>query len=79
MTGDEQELMSAALRLPERKRAELAESLLASLEGEVGPAEAAVIDAAWDAEIQRRVRAFDAGKVELVPWEVVQARQRRTW
>lgn len=77
MTRDEQELLRAALRLPQRTRAELAESLLASLEREVSESEVEEIDAAWDEEVRRRVRAFDAGKVELVPWEVVRARLRR--
>ena len=32
---------------------------------------------AWSAEIARRKREFDAGNVELIPWDVVRARVSR--
>lgn len=56
---------SAALGLPEAERAELAHSLVASLDG------AADADAAneWDAEILRRLAEVDAGTASLVDRE----------
>ena len=50
------------MALPPEARAEIAEQLLASL----NPAQADV-DAAWEAEIERRVREVEEGRVELVP------------
>lgn len=32
------------------------------------------VEAAWDAEIARRIREVDAGKVALVPWSEVRRR-----
>ena len=32
------------------------------------------IEAAWSAEIERRLRQIDAGEVELIPWEEVRAK-----
>jgi putative addiction module component (TIGR02574 family) len=31
------------------------------------------VEAAWSEEIKRRVTQIDAGTVELIPWEEVQA------
>jgi putative addiction module component (TIGR02574 family) len=59
-----------AADLPEQDRAALAGLLIESLEGEPDPG----VEAAWAAEIERRVAQLDAGTVESVPWE--QVRQR---
>ena len=59
-----------AADLPEEDRAALAGLLIESLEGEPDPE----VDAAWAAEIARRVAELDAGTVESIPWE--QVRQR---
>ena len=32
------------------------------------------VEAAWDAEIARRIRDVDAGKVALIPWSEVRRR-----
>jgi putative addiction module component (TIGR02574 family) len=55
-----------ALRLSVRDRARLAHRLLESLDEAAGedPAE---VERAWKEEIERRVAAFDAGGIELVP------------
>ncbi|MBL9104585.1 MAG: hypothetical protein JNL82_26810 [Myxococcales bacterium] len=50
---------------------------MASLEQEVSQSEAEEIEAARDEEVRRRVWAFDAGRVELVPREAVQRRLRK--
>jgi putative addiction module component (TIGR02574 family) len=59
-----------AADLSEQDRAALAGLLIESLEGEPDPG----VEAAWAAEIERRVAELDAGTVESVPWE--QVRQR---
>lgn len=63
-------LLDAALRLPPEARAALAGSLLESLE-ENGDEE---VEAAWAAELARRVRELDDGKATCAPWP--EARRR---
>jgi putative addiction module component len=46
-------------------RAELAAELLASLDGPADPD----AESAWDAEIDRRIEAIEAGTIRLEPWE----------
>src|SRR5688500_17959295 len=58
------EIIEAAMALPPEARAQIAEQLLASLD----PAQAEV-DAAWEAEIDRRVREVEEGRVTLLPHE----------
>ena len=62
-----------ALRLDSASRAELAAELLASLDG---PADVDA-QAAWNAEIDRRIEAIEAGTVRLEPWEQVKRRIER--
>jgi putative addiction module component (TIGR02574 family) len=59
-------LLETALNLPASERAQLAASLLQSLDS--GDSE---YDAAWAADVERRVREIDAGHVTLIPWEQV--------
>jgi putative addiction module component (TIGR02574 family) len=59
------ELFREAGVLDEHDRAALAGLLLESLETEPDPD----VEAAWTAEIDRRIAQIDAGEVELVPWE----------
>lgn len=74
MSRDGTKVLEAALALPERERARIAERLLSSLNGPPPSAEEqAKIDAEWTAEIERRVRKIDEGKVELIPYEQVMA------
>jgi putative addiction module component (TIGR02574 family) len=56
---------SEALSLSEAERAELAHSLVASLDG---PPDADA-EAAWDAEIRRRLAEIDSGTAELIDRE----------
>jgi len=62
-----QEIVRAALALPARSKASLAAKLLASLEKE----QRKKIDRAWAEEVDRRVRAFRAGKTRAIPAEEV--------
>ena len=64
------DLWKEASDLSEKDRADLAGLLLESLEDE--PDED--VEAAWAAEIERRVAELDAGTVASIPWE--QVRQR---
>lgn len=64
------EILEAALRLPPEARAALAGSLLESLEEVIDEG----AEAAWEAEIERRVRDLDEGLVRAVPW--AEARRR---
>jgi putative addiction module component (TIGR02574 family) len=59
-----------AAELSEKDRADLAGLLIQSLEGDPDPG----VEAAWAAEIERRVAELDAGTVKSIPWE--QVRQR---
>ena len=64
-------VLDAALRLPEVERVELVEELLADLGGAGAGA-----DAAWAAEIDRRTREIEGGKVSPVSWGPVRRRKR---
>jgi len=64
------DLLKEALKLPPEARAALAASLLDSLDQEVDED----AEAAWHAEIDRRLKELDSGKVKPVPWS--EARRR---
>ncbi len=68
-----QELLREALALPPEERADVAAELLASLD-EAEPADAADVEAAWAAEIERRARRVLAGESAGIPWEEVRRR-----
>jgi putative addiction module component (TIGR02574 family) len=70
MTKAAEAVLADALRLDTDARAELAAELLASLDGPADPD----AEAAWTAEIERRVAAIEAGTVALEPWEDVKRR-----
>jgi putative addiction module component (TIGR02574 family) len=70
MTQRALELLQKALALTEEERAELAGSLIESLDG---PADADA-ESAWNQEIARRVAEMDAGRAKTVSWEEVQER-----
>jgi putative addiction module component (TIGR02574 family) len=63
-------VLADALRLDDEARAELAAELLASLDGPADPD----AEGAWDAEIERRIAAIEAGTIPLEPWEQVRRR-----
>jgi len=64
-----QEILNTVLQLPEKDRADLAASLIESLDQPFD------IDArdAWAVEIRRRIAELDSGAVKAVPWD--EARQ----
>lgn len=70
MTKPAHAILEAAMRLDVGERAELAAELLASLEGEPD----ADVEAAWAAEIRRRVQRIERGESKLVPWADVERR-----
>lgn len=65
------DIESAALGLPPRERAQLAQRLLASLERD------SEVEAAWGEEIGRRVAALEAGAAETIAADQVFAEARR--
>ncbi|MEQ8785395.1 MAG: addiction module protein [Pirellulaceae bacterium] len=67
MNTKSQEVLQAALSLPESDRATIAASLIQSLDTQTD----AEVDAAWAVEIQRRLEAIDKGEVQLIPWDDV--------
>jgi putative addiction module component (TIGR02574 family) len=72
MTHDATELLKRALTLSAKERAELAGSLLESLDGAHDDPEA--VEAAWNEEIARRIADLDSGKAKTIPWEEVRHR-----
>lgn len=70
MTTDPVKLLEDALKLAPEVRAAVAASLLESLDegGDEGA------EAAWAAEIAKRVRELDSGAVTPIPWP--EARRR---
>ncbi len=70
MTQQAQNLLRKALSLSEEERADLACSLMDSLDGSADPS----AEAAWNEEIARRIAELDSGKAKTVPWEEVRHR-----
>ncbi len=64
MKPDPAKLLEEALKLSPEARAALAASLLESLDKGVDED----LEAAWAAEIAKRIRELDSGAVEPVPW-----------
>jgi putative addiction module component (TIGR02574 family) len=56
------------LELPHNQRLALARIIL---DLDAGPADPGV-EAAWDEEIRARLKAYDEGRLEAIPWEDVQ-------
>jgi putative addiction module component (TIGR02574 family) len=67
------ELSERARQLVPEERAQLAEGLLASLQEWSSPE----VEAAWDAEILRRIDEYERGEAVLVPAADVFAQARR--
>ena len=70
MTKPTQAVLARALQLDTEERAALAAELLASLDGPADPD----AEAAWAAEIRRRVAAIESGAAHLEPWDAVRGR-----
>jgi putative addiction module component (TIGR02574 family) len=69
MTERSIELLQKALSLTEEERADLAASLLNSLDA--SPDSDA--EALWQEEISRRSSALDSGQARTLPWQEVQS------
>lgn len=67
-----EELSRRAQELTPDERVQLAEEILATIHGVDEE-----VDAAWDAEIKRRIEEIENGTAELIPAEEVFARLRR--
>ena len=70
MSKSKASVLADALRLDDGARAELAAELLASLDGPADPD----AEAAWHAEIERRIEAIERGTIALEPWDEVKRR-----
>ena len=73
MKQDYAELERSARLLTSEERARLAEAMTESLRDVVPPD----IEAEWEAEIKRRIEAYERGEATLVPAEEVFAKARR--
>lgn len=72
MTEKADALLREALALTPEDRAELATSLIDSLDA----APDVEVEAAWQEEIARRLETVRAGTAKLVPWEEVRRQAR---
>lgn len=70
MTKATETVLAEALRLDVKARAEIASELLASLDGPADPG----AEQAWAAEIERRVKALEAGTELLESWNDIKRR-----
>jgi putative addiction module component (TIGR02574 family) len=70
MNRDAGQILKDALQLPPEARAAIAGTLLNSLDDQVDEG----AEAAWEAEITRRVKELDSGKVNGIPWAEVKRR-----
>lgn len=76
MTAQNHRLLSDALLLPEKDRAELASQIIASLDGPPDPD----AEGLWTEEIARRIREFEEDPSRAEDWQVVKARlQKKLW
>ncbi len=72
-TATAAEILDSALRQPEKERARIAETLIASLDTTAD----LEIEQAWQHEIDKRLREIDSGSVKCIPWEEVRDRLHR--
>ena len=70
MIANTEQIVAAALALPEDDRLELIDRLIESLDGPPDDD----VERAWADEIARRLEEVRSGKVVTVPWEVVRKR-----
>lgn len=70
MTPKVSRLLEQALSLSVEEREALADSLISNLDGKVDEG----VQAAWEAEIGRRVADLDSGKAKTTSWAEVRKR-----
>ena len=63
-------VLAQALQLPPEERADVAKLLIASLDDAADEG----VEAAWLAEVERRLQDVDRGTAKFEPWEAVRAR-----
>jgi putative addiction module component (TIGR02574 family) len=74
MSSEAKDILRTALNLEPNERAELAASLIASLD----PKKDEDVEGAWAEEIKRRIEQIDKGEVRLIPSdEVMRAMRER--
>jgi putative addiction module component (TIGR02574 family) len=66
------EILKKALALPDKERAELAATLIDSLDPTIDEGS----EIAWQEEIARRLSDVESGKVKTIPWEEVRRKGR---
>ncbi len=62
-----EQILQSALTLQPNERAEIAATLLRSLDDQTKD----VLGPEWAEEIKRRIEEIDKGEVQLIPWEDV--------
>lgn len=68
-----EQLLQAALKLPDEEQLQLVSALTAAVEErELRP-----FDDSWLEEIQRRSAEYDSGSVQAIPWSEVKGRARQ--
>lgn len=70
MTREANNVLKQALALPPEDRAELAGSLLESLDVEQDPD----AETAWREEVLHRIHDLDSGNAEAIPWTEIRRR-----
>jgi len=70
MSPEIEELLKKAMSLPPEARADLASSLIDSLDETVDDD----VEAAWQQEIAHRVEELESGRVKTIPWTEVRRR-----
>jgi putative addiction module component (TIGR02574 family) len=71
MTQTAEQVLTAALRLPDEERLELVEALIVSFQ----PPDQAPFDDSWREVIRRRSAELASGQVIPVPWAEVKRRE----
>jgi putative addiction module component (TIGR02574 family) len=72
MSGKAQKVLEEALTLPPEERADVAATLLESLDEQ----EDEGVEEAWAQEIERRIREVESGAVKTIPWSEARRRLR---
>jgi putative addiction module component (TIGR02574 family) len=70
MTAEVSKLLEQALSLSVEEQEALADSLISNLGGKVDEG----VQAAWDAEIEKRIAELDSGRAKTTPWTEVRRR-----
>lgn len=70
MTSEVSKLLEQALSLSVEEQEALADSLISNLGGKVDEG----VQAAWDAEIAKRIAELDSGRAKTIPWAEVRRR-----